>query len=432
MPELHLQSENITSDNITSENLETQLRSWLGALPAWPKKVLLLPPDFTRYHSKAGLIVKLLYEILSNVETQVDIMPALGTHVPMSGDEKAKMFGKEIPAACFIEHDWRKETVKVGEVPSEFVAKVSEGLVQYPIDVMVNRRLLDSSYDQIISIGQVVPHEVVGMANFNKNIFVGCGGPDMINKSHFLGAAYGMERMMGRADTPVRKVFNYAEEHFLQNIPLQYILTVTTTKNEETKLRGLFIGRSNRLFEKAALLSQQCNLNLLDKPFTKVVVYLSPDEFKSTWLGNKAIYRTRMAIADGGELLILAPGVKHFGEDETIDGLIRKYGYVGSKRVLELIHEHPDLANNLSAAAHLIHGSSEGRFTITYATAQLSKSEVEQVNFQHRPLAEVLQKYDPAVLTDGYNTLADGEEIYFISNPALGLWADRNLFMSKG
>lgn len=427
MTELYLQNE-----SIASENLEMQLRTWLAALPSWPRRVLLLPPDFTRYHSKAGWIVTLLYGILHNAGTLVDIMPALGTHVPMSEEEKAKMFGKEIPAACFIEHDWRRETVKIGEVPSEFVAKVSGGLVQYPIDIMVNRRLLDHGYDQIISIGQVVPHEVVGMANFNKNIFVGCGGPDMINKSHFLGAAYGMERMMGRADTPVRKVFNYAEEHFLQDIPLQYILTVTTTFKEETQLKGLFIGRSKQLFEKAARLSQQCNVNLLDKPLAKVVVYLLPDEFKSTWLGNKSIYRTRMAIADGGELLILAPGVKHFGEDQAIDGLIRKYGYVGSKRVLELVAEYPDLADNLSAAAHLIHGSSEGRFTITYATAQLSKSEVEQVNFQYQPLAEALQKYNPALLTDGYNTLADGEEIYFISNPALGLWADRSRFLSEG
>jgi hypothetical protein len=250
----------------------------------------------------------------------------------------------------------------------------------------------------------------------------------MINKSHFLGAAFGMERMMGRADTPVRQVFNYAEEHFLQAIPLQYILTVTTTLKEETKINGLFIGRSQQLFEAAARLSQKCNLNLLDKPFKKVVVYLSPEEFKSTWLGNKAIYRTRMAIADGGELVILAPGVKHFGEDETIDGLIHKYGYVGSKRVLQLVNENPDLANNLSAAAHLIHGSSEGRFIITYATAHLSQAQVEEVNFQYQPLTEALKKYDPAVLEDGYNTLADGEEIYYISNPALGLWAYRDRF----
>jgi nickel-dependent lactate racemase len=417
----------IQGENIDQKQVESQLQAWFDSFTLKPKKVLLLPPDFTRYYSKAGLIVQILFRLFSP-SCQVDIMPALGTHVPMSDEEKQNMFGPGIPAERYINHDWRNEITKIGEVPADYVAKISAGLVNYPIDVEINRHLLDRSYDLIVSIGQVVPHEVVGMANYNKNIFVGCGGKDMINKSHFLGAAYGMERMMGRADTPVRKVFDYAEEHFLKEIPLQYILTVTTTLKEETKINGLFIGRSHKQFEEAAVLSQKCNLNLLDQPLKKVVVYLHPGEFKSTWLGNKAIYRTRMAIADGGELLILAPGVKHFGEDKTIDLLIRKYGYVGSNRVLQLLEQEADLRNNLSAAAHLIHGSSEERFTITYATENLTKAEVEQVNFKYRPLAEMIKKYNPDSLRNGNNTLPDGEKIFFVSNPALGLWADKSKF----
>jgi nickel-dependent lactate racemase len=309
------------------------------------------------------------------------------------------------------------------------VVKVSEGLVKYPISVEINKRLLDPSYDLILSIGQVVPHEVVGMANYNKNVFVGCGGKDIINRSHFLGAAYGMERMMGRADTPVRQVFNYAEDKFLGKLPLQYILTVTTTSKGVTSLNGLFIGRNYRLFKEAAQLSQVKNLDLLAHPLKKVLVYLDPEEFKSTWLGNKAIYRTRMAIADQGELIILAPGVKQFGEDPTIDTLIRKYGYVGSERVLQLAAEEPDLQNNLSAAAHLIHGSSEGRFNITYAAGGLTGAEVEKANFKYRPYQEVIQKYNPEKLENGFNTLKDGEEIFYISNPALGLWALKEKFV---
>jgi hypothetical protein len=273
-----------------------------------------------------------------------------------------------------------------------------------------------------------VPHEVVGMANYNKNLFVGCGGKDIINRSHFLGAAYGMERMMGRGDTPVRKVFNYAEQHFLSQLPLQYILTVTTTSGETTRINGLFIGRSPELFESAVKLSQTKNLDLLDRPLNKVVVYLDPEEFKSTWLGNKAVYRTRMAIADGGELIILGGGVRQFGEDAGIDGLIRKYGYVGSNRILQLADREADLQNNLSAAAHLIHGSSEGRFTITYAAGGLTSSEVAQANFEYLPYEKAIHRYNPTRLKDGPNTLPDGEEIFYISNPALGLWALKENF----
>lgn len=417
----------LTDARIDEKTIEQELQKWLGSFKKPLRRVLLLPPDVTRFHSKAGLIVQLLYKALQR-EAKVEIMPALGTHIPMSGAERALMFGTEIPDECFLVHDWRNDVVKIGEVPADFVAAVSGGLVSYPIGVEVNRRIMDPSYDLIVSIGQVVPHEVVGMANYSKNIFVGCGGQDIINKSHFLGAAYGMEKMMGRDDTPVRKVFDYAEEHFLGTVPLQYILTVTTTQGDVTSINGLFVGRERPLFAAAVRESQRRNLDLLDQPLKKVMVNLDPGEFKTTWLGNKAVYRTRMAIADGGELLILAPGLKQFGEDPQIDQLIRKYGYVGSQRVLALVEEHEDLRNNLSAAAHLIHGSSEGRFRITYAPGHVSKEEIEHVNFGYLPLKEALAKYDPAKLKDGYNTMADGEEVFYISNPALGLWALKEKF----
>jgi len=265
------------------------------------------------------------------------------------------------------------------------------------------------------------------MANYNKNIFVGTGGVEGINKSHFLGAVYGMERMMGRADTPVRRVLNYASDHFANNLPIVYVLTVVAATEQGQSVRGLFIGDDVECFEKAAALSLKVNFQMLDKPLKKVVVYLEPHEFKSTWLGNKSVYRTRMAMADGGELIVLAPGLKEFGEDKEIDRLIRKYGYVGTEKVLQLVDENEELRNNLSAAAHLIHGSSEGRFKITYCPGSISKEEIESVNFGHADLNEMMKKYDPKKLKDGFNTV-DNEEIFFISNPGMGLWSFKDRF----
>ena len=386
-------------------------------------KILLLPPDFTRMYSGAGKIVAMLWDMLAD-HCQIDVMPALGTHVPMTREECETFFEGRVPYESLIVHNWRTDVVKLGCVPGSFVEEVSEGLVKTPIDVEVNRRLLDRSYDMIFSIGQVVPHEVVGMANYSKNIFVGCGGSSMINASHMLGAFYGMERIMGRDFSPVRKVFDYAETHFLAELPLTYILTCTTNTGDKTNIHGLYIGRERREFEKAVAQSQEMNLIHMDEPFQKVVVYLDPREFKSTWLGNKAVYRTRMAIADGGELIVLAPGVDKFGEDPENDRLIRKYGYCGREKVLELVDrpECGDLRDNLSVAAHLIHGSSDGRFHITYCTEQLTGEEVRGVCFGYMPYAEAAKKYDPAVLTDGYHEI-DGERIFYISNPALGLWS---------
>lgn len=384
------------------------------------KKVLLLPPDYTRMYSGAGKITAYYYEMLKDT-CEVDVMPALGTHLPMTEEECDAFFLGMIPFERIIVHNWRTDVVKIGEVPAAFVREVSEGLVDQSIDVEVNRRIMDPSYDLIISAGQVVPHEVVGMANYSKNIFVGCGGSSMINSSHMLGAFYGLERIMGRDFSPVRRVFDYAQEYFLSDIPLLYVLTVTTNTGETTNLHGIYIGNRRELFEMAVAQSQQKNLNHMEKPLKKVVVYLDPREFKSTWLGNKAVYRTRMAIADDGELIILAPGVKMFGEDPENDRLIRKYGYVGRERVLELVKENADLQENMSVAAHLIHGSSDGRFRIVYCTKQLSEQEVRGAAFDYRPYDEVVKKYDPAVLTDGFHVI-DGEEIFYISNPALGLW----------
>jgi len=384
------------------------------------RKVLLIPPDITRLNSGAGLITALYYELLRDV--QVDILPALGTHVPMTREEQISFFSGSIPAERFLEHNWREGVTKIGEIPGAFVSSVSEGLMNESMDVEVSDFLLDKSYDLILSIGQVVPHEVVGMANYTKNIVIGCGGSRFINQSHMLGAFYGMERIMGKDHSPVRKVFDYAEEHFISKLPVEYVLTVTVTKGDDTDIIGLYIGKERSGFTRAVELSQKHNLNYLDKPIETCVVWLDEREFHSTWLGNKAIYRTRMAMADGGRLIILARGVDKFGEDADIDRLIRKYGYIGRENILKLCKNEPELQSNLSAAAHLIHGSADGRFNITYATGKLSREEVEGVAFDYMPLDEALQIYDPKKLIQGYNTLPDGKEVFFIENPALGLW----------
>lgn len=390
------------------------------------QRVLAIPPDFTRYHSQAGFLTELIWKYYG--EALVDVLPAIGTHFPMTGEEIRTMFGN-MPRDLFRVHDWRNGVVTLGEAPADLVRELSEGKIDYSIPIQVDRLVAHGKHDLILSIGQVVPHEVIGMAGFNKNIFVGTGGAEGINKSHFLGAVYGMERMMGRAGSPVRSVLNYASEHFAQHLPIVYVLTVVG-KDDQGKLaiRGLYIGDDVECFRKAAAMSANVNLQMLDAPIRKAVVFLGPAEFKSTWLGNKSIYRTRMALADNAELVVLAPGLARFGEDDRIDGLIRKYGYPGTPRVLELVRDKQDLRDNLGTAAHLIHGSSEGRFTITYCPGHLTKEEIEGVNFRYQDLAAVMARYNPAKLTEGFNKLPDGEEIFYISNPALGLWAYRESF----
>ena len=407
--------------------LEKALADWESRKGA-VKKALIIPPDFTRFHSNAGFISQVFYRMLTAKGSQVVVLPALGTHVPVSESQWATMFG-DIPYSKMIVHNWRTDVVKLGEVPAAEVEKISEGLWKDPVDIEVNRLLMDPSYDLIVSPGQVVPHEVIGMANHAKNLFVGCGGADMINKSHMIGAVCGMEKAMGRDHTPVRQLFDYAFEHCLADRPILWVLTVNTAPGGKICSHGIFIGEGRNCLTEAVKLAQVKNIDYVEHGIKKCVVYLDPSEFTSTWLGNKAVYRTRMAMADGGELIILAPGVHQFGEDKTVDGLIRKYGYRGRLHTLEVFKrdDADDLRANMGAAAHLIHGSSDGRFSITYCVKNITKAEVEGVGFKAADYDEMAAKYDPTKLKYGYNTV-DGEEIYFIPNPALGLWINREKF----
>jgi nickel-dependent lactate racemase len=419
MKELYLTEE---AAGISGRQLEEQidllLEQWQGV-----KKVLIIPPDYTRCYSYAGEITQLLYRKLSP-SAEVHVMPALGTHMPVSEEEHEKFFGEAVPKEAIIVHHWQSDTIRLGYVPAEVCAEISCGLFPEQIDVEVNHLLFDGGYDLILSVGQVVPHEVVGMANYSKNIFVGTGGREMINKSHMLSAICGMEKALGVVDSPARQVYDYAQKHFLDGkLPLVYLQTVTTRENDVLKLHGLYIGQSRRPFELAAELSQKLNIVHVEHRAKKVVTYLDPEELKTTWVGNKGIYRTRMTVADGGELLVLAPGVKAFGENEEMDRMTRRYGYTGTSHILELYRQGA-FEGRLMSAAHLMQGSSEGRFTITYATKpeHLSKEEIESVGYQWADYNEITKRYDPEKLKEGWNTLPDGEEIYYVGTPALGLW----------
>jgi nickel-dependent lactate racemase len=410
----------------TSAELKPLLFDALGKLGS-RKRVLAVPPDMTRFHSRAGELTEFAWEYYrAEMES---ILPALGTHAPMSPEQLTRMYGA-IPHDLFRVHNWRTDVETLGEVPAEFIHEVSEGKLNYSYPAQVNRLISRGGYDLVLSIGQVVPHEVIGMANYNKNILVGTGGSGGINRSHYLGAVYGMERIMGRAENPVRAVLNYAADKYLNQIPIVYVLTVVGRGVDGgLAVRGIFVGDNAECFHLAAELSLQVNFEMLNEPIRKAVVYLEPHEFHSTWLGNKAVYRTRMALADDAELIVLAPGVKEFGEDPTIDKLIRKYGYRGTPATLAAVEQHPDLAADLSAAAHLIHGSSEGRFRITWCPGCLTRDEVEGVGFDYGDLHTMMKRYDPEKLQHGSNTV-DGEDIFFIGNPGLGLWAYRGRFQN--
>ncbi len=407
------------STSLTTDDLRDALQQTFDAIGN-RDRVLLLPPDATRLFSRAGELTVLCRELLGDKVT--DIMPALGTHSPMKPAQLEHMF-PGIPHALFRPHRWRDDVVTLGEVPASYVSDVTGGVYDKPWKAQVNKMLRDGGHDLIFSLGQVVPHEVIGMANYNKNVFVGTGGAEGINESHYLSAVYGIEETLGRANTPLRQILNYAQDEFCKDLPLLYALTVVQQMPDGTlHTRGVYIGDDHETFFTAAELARKVNITHLDHAPRHVVAYLDPSEFKSTWLGNKSIYRTRLAIETGGRLTVLGPAVEEFGEDAEIDRLIRKYGYRTKAEIIQLVDENEDLKANPSAAAHLVHGSHENRFEVVYGAGKLSAAEIASVNYTPGDINELMNRYDVHALTDGWHKDIDGTEFYFIQNPALGLW----------
>ena len=421
--------------------------------------VLIIPPDITRFHSRAGLLACIAAETLEKRKIRFAVLPALGTHRAMSPGEIRRMF-PGIPEQRFLVHDWRNGPVELGRLEADWIAGVTEDAVHFDWPVQINRLLRDGGAclggppSLIFSIGQVVPHEIAGMSGHGKNILVGCGGKEAIDRSHFAGAVYGMERLMGRTDTPVRRFFDEGLRRFGDLLPpILWVLTVLSprTAGEQTPgkaavrgmapeegddglaLRGLYTGFGRDCFGKAAALARRVNVELLEEPVRKAVVYLDPKEYRSTWLGNKAVYRLRMAMADGGELVILAPGLERFGEDGEIDALVRKYGYRPGAVIRERAAGDGALGSCLGAAAHLIHGSPEGRFTVRYcpgtnaAGPSLGREEIESVGYEWGDLDEALRRYGAPALRPGWNTRG-GERFFYVPNPALGHWAEKTRF----
>ena len=389
------------------------------------RRVLLLPPDLTRAHSGTGWMTEYLYQRLDAAGAEVHVIPTLGQHVPHTPEDNRWMFGS-IPEERIHAHDWKDGVVNVGTVPAEFVREKTGGAVDWEMPVDLNTMLMNEQWDLIVNIGHVVPHEVLGFANHNKNYFIGLGGKRLLGASHMASAVYGIENNLGNLLTPVRACFNYAEEKFLGHLPDVYLMVVMDyDDNGRLAHTGVYVGDDLETYYDAARASREQNFTVFEEPAKKVVAVMQADEFRATWVANKAVYRTRMAIADGGELLVIAPGVERFGEQPEVDALIRKYGYLSQREVLDLYQTQADMQDIPHGTAHLVHGSSEGRFTITYAPGHLTREEIESVGYRYMDLQEALRRYDPAVMKDGWNIMPDGEEVYYISTPSAGLWSTR-------
>lgn len=394
------------------------------------KRVLLLPPDLTRAHSGAGKVTEWIFNALP-AGCDAHVIPTLGQHVPHTPEENRWMFGS-IPEERIHAHDWRNGVTPVGVIPADRVSESTGGRADWEIPVHLNSTLIDQPWDLIVNIGHVVPHEVLGFANHNKNYFIGLGGKETICASHIAAACYGIENNLGNLITPLRACYNWAQEQFLSRLP-DVFFQIVMRRDEANRLvtSGIYVGDDLETYLSAARTSREQNITVFDRPVKKIIAVMQPDEFRATWVANKAVYRTRMAMADEGELLVIAPGVERFGEQPEVDQIIRTFGYRGTEHTMRHYRTEKILQDFAHGTAHLIHGSSEGRFTIRYAPGKLSREEIEGVGYAYMDCQEALERYNPATMQEGWNTMPDGEEVFFISTPSAGLWAAKERLAAR-
>ena len=429
MPWITEKADEISWDRLTALMQQTVTEA-KRRICAKPKRVLLLPPDITRMHSGAGKLTEILYNLLAG-EAEVHVIPTLGQHLPHTPAENKQMFGS-IPEERIHAHDWRGGCVSVGQISGRLVDETTQGAADWPIPIVLNKMLMEEPWDLIINVGHVVPHEVLGFANHNKNYFIGLGGKDLICAAHMAAASYGIENNLGNLVTPLRACFNRAEDDYLGKLPDLYVQVVLArNKNDQLVHTGVYVGDDLETYLGAARQSREQNITVFDESVSRIVCVMQGDEFFSTWVANKSVYRTRMALADGGELIVIAPGLKRFGEQPEVDAFIRKYGYVGTSRVMEMYRQNADMQDLAHATAHLIHGSSEGRFNITYAPGHLKKEEIEGVNFRYADINATIARYQPDKCKQGWNTTSEGERFYFIPTPSAGLWATKEKLFNR-
>src|SRR5207253_9929443 len=240
--------------------------------------VLLLPPDITRMHSGSGWITECFYKRLKD-EADIHVIPTLGQHEPHTREQNAQMFGS-IPHERIHPHDWRGGCTYLGDVPADYVKEATGGCADWKFPVWLNSMLMSEPWDFVINIGHVVPHEVLGFANHNKNYFIGLGGKELICAAHMAAATYGIENNLGKLITPLRSCFNWAENRFLRHLPDVYFQVVMKRDTQNRLVTsGVYAGDDLETYLMAAKASGKESITVVDRPISKIVALMQGEEF---------------------------------------------------------------------------------------------------------------------------------------------------------
>ena len=364
-------------------------------------RVVAIVPDKTRDDTTHILLPMAIDELTDKRLGSFEVLIAQGTHAPMTDSEKYAKTGREAWATWTREseihdHRWNNpsELIELGELGSETVSELTGGTYSEGVKVSVNRRISPANCDVVLIFGAVLPHEVAGFAGGAKYLFPGVSGRELTNVTHWIGALSGIESVIGRVDTPVRRMIEAAADMVPARI-ISFSSVVSRVNDGTMKTRALFAGDLRKTFRAAAEVSRDAHIRRTGRKYKRVVALLDR-HFDELWTGGKASYKLGGIIEDGGELIIYAPHLTQFSR--THGKKIERFGYAPIERIKELAASEPELAEDLCVAAHLAHvayagaraddGSVGGRFRITLAS-QISRERCERANLGYTEPAEL-------------------------------------------
>ena len=373
------------------------------------ERVLAIIPDKTRDDN-----THVLFPIATEFLTQrgvasFDALVAQGTHPPMSETQKLSKIGAGSFGGQLFDHRWNEpdELITLGELSAETVRQLTNGLIETAVPVSLNKLLATGIYDTILVFGATVPHEVAGFAGGAKYFFPGVAGPELTHTTHWLGALAGIENIIGRVDTPTRRLIEAATDLIAARI-ISLNTVISRTSDDELVTYALFTGDIREAFRRAAEVSRKVHIRYTGRKYKKVVALLDP-HYDELWVGGKASYKLGAIIEEGGELIIYAPHLTKLSE--THGELIEKYGYAPLESVRDMLGVSQELRENLCIAAHLAHVAYAGRvdergnvvprYSITMATG-LDEETCRRVNLgylDHRTF-EMAANEDTLIVKD--------------------------------
>jgi lactate racemase len=323
------------------------------------ERVLAIIPDRTRDDNTHVLFPIASDFLRKRGVAAFDVLVAQGTHPPMSEAQKLLKIGGTDFDGHLFDHRWDEpeELITLGELSAATVRELTGGLIEQSIPVSINKLLAPGTYATVIVFGATVPHEVAGFAGGAKYFFPGVAGPELTHTTHWLGALAGIENIIGRVETPTRRLIEAATELISARI-ISLNTVVSREANGELVTYALFAGEIRDAFRRAAEVSRQVHIRYTGRKYKKVIALLDP-HYDELWVGGKASYKLGAIIKEGGELIIYAPHLTKLSE--THGTLIEKYGYAPLESVRDMLGVSPELRENLCIAAHLAHVTYAGR-----------------------------------------------------------------------